>query len=181
MHIGGLLSFEQQGATSVLVSKTEARLSLPSGTIAGRWIFDQASKGNLICQGTIAEMCDVLSLGISNLFYILNPEVVVIGGGISSQEAVLRPLLEDGLPAICPPIRKQISFPSPPEKSCRHGWGLPGIPGVKLFVFQFKAPGLFFQTRLRRPQKAAAQLPPAPNGRAIRLRLPGRLFGREIG
>lgn len=90
-------SFEELAATSVLVKKVTSRLSLPAGSINGKWIFEHAMAGDEVCITALEEMCDTLSKGIANLCYVLNPEVVVIGGGISSQEAYLRPLLEKGL------------------------------------------------------------------------------------
>ena len=36
-------------------------------------------------------MCDVLGEGIANLCYVLNPEVVVLGGGIMAQRELLYP------------------------------------------------------------------------------------------
>lgn len=98
-------SFEELAATSVLVSKVASRLSLPAGSINGKWIFDQALSGNAVCITALEEMCDTLAKGIANLCYVLNPEVVVIGGGISGQEEYLRPLLEKGLAQyLIPPI-----------------------------------------------------------------------------
>ena len=108
---GNTASFEQLGATSVLVSRTAARLGLAPGSIDGKWIFAEAAAGNTVCQTAIQEMCSVLSMGIANLCYVLNPEVVVIGGGISSQESVLRPLIEEGLEAyLIPSIREKTSL-----------------------------------------------------------------------
>lgn len=100
-------SFEELAATSVLVAKVISRLSLPTGSINGKWIFEQAMAGNEVCVTALEEMCDTLSKGIANLCYVLNPEVVVIGGGISNQEAYLRPLLEKGLEKyLIPPVLK---------------------------------------------------------------------------
>lgn len=100
-------SFEGLAATSVLVAKVTSRLGLPVGSINGKWIFEQALSGNEVCITALEEMCDTLAKGIANLCYVLNPEVVVIGGGISSQEAYLRPLLEKGLEKyLIPPILK---------------------------------------------------------------------------
>lgn len=42
-------------------------------------------------------MCDCLGKGISNICYVLNPQIVVLGGGIMAQEEYLRPRLEKAL------------------------------------------------------------------------------------
>ena len=40
------------------------------------------------------EMTDVLGQGIANICYVLNPEVVVLGGGIMAQEDYLKGRVE---------------------------------------------------------------------------------------
>ena len=53
-------------------------------------------------------MCDILAKGIANLCYVLNPEIVVIGGGISAQENYLRPRIEKGLVRyLTPEVRRK--------------------------------------------------------------------------
>ena len=105
MHMDNSSSFEQLGATSVLVSNTARTLQLDPSSINGKWIFEQAAQGNAVCQSSIRDMCQVLSKGIANLCYVLNPEIVVIGGGISSQSDVLGPLISKGLETyLIPPI-----------------------------------------------------------------------------
>ncbi|MFU0824571.1 MAG: hypothetical protein ACFWTK_06080 [Clostridium sp.] len=46
-------------------------------------------KGDKDCIQAIDEMVDVLGRGIANLCYIINPEVVVLGGGIMVQKDYL--------------------------------------------------------------------------------------------
>ena len=58
-------------------------------------------------------MTDVLGQGIANICYVINPEAVVLGGGIMAQEEYLRPLMERALekyliPSIC--SRTRIAF-----------------------------------------------------------------------
>ena len=42
-------------------------------------------------------MCDILGMGIANICYVLNPEVVVLGGGIMAQEQFLRSRIEEAV------------------------------------------------------------------------------------
>lgn len=61
---------------------------------SGRWngyaVFEAARKGDEICVQAIHEMTEVLGRGIANICYVLNPEVVVLGGGIMAQEDYLK-------------------------------------------------------------------------------------------
>ena len=76
--------------------------------ISGKWIFEQAQSGNKVCIEEIDRMCDILAKGIANLCYVLNPEIVVIGGGISAQENYLRPRIEKGLDRyLIPEVRRK--------------------------------------------------------------------------
>ena len=42
-------------------------------------------------------MADVLGRGIANICYVMNPEVVVLGGGVMAQEEYLRGRIEASL------------------------------------------------------------------------------------
>ena len=57
-------------------------------------IFEEDKKGDKICNRAIDEMVDVLGKGIANICYVVNPEVVVLGGGIMAQEAFLKDRLK---------------------------------------------------------------------------------------
>ncbi len=96
MHMGNK-SFEELGATSALVKKTAAELGIPKHELDGVKIFERADANDAICVKNINEMCAVLAEGIANICYVLNPETVVIGGGISARKDVLFPRLREGL------------------------------------------------------------------------------------
>ena len=51
----------------------------------------------LWAKGNTVEMVDVLGKGIANICYVLNPEIVVLGGGIMEQEDYLKVKLENAL------------------------------------------------------------------------------------
>lgn len=107
----GTGSFEELAATSALVLNTAKRLGKVPEEISGKWIFEQAQAGNEVCIQEIDRMCDALALGIANLCYVLNPEIVVLGGGISAQREWLLPRLKKGLERyLIPSILEQTRF-----------------------------------------------------------------------
>jgi len=59
------------------------------GKINGLNIFELAKQGDKICINAIDEMIKNLSVGIRNIIYLLNPEIIVIGGGITAQKEYL--------------------------------------------------------------------------------------------
>ena len=101
-------TFEEIAATSALVARTAKRLHKTADAISGKWIFEQAQDGNEVCIEEIDRMCDILAKGISNICYVLNPEIVLLGGGISAQTDWLKPRIEMGMEKyLIPVIRKK--------------------------------------------------------------------------
>ena len=101
-------TFEEIAATSALVARTAKRLHKTADAISGKWIFEQAQDGNEVCIEEIDRMCDILAKGISNICYVLNPEIVLLGGGISANTDWLKPRIEMGMEKyLIPVIRKK--------------------------------------------------------------------------
>ncbi len=82
--------FQTLGSASSLVKKTAERKQEPQENWNGFRIFSEARLGNSVCIQAIDEMIDVLGLGIANLCYVLNPQTIVLGGGIMAQEDYLK-------------------------------------------------------------------------------------------
>lgn len=96
MHLPGG-EFQDMGASSILVKKTAEYKHLPLDSIDGKYVFEYAKKGDVDCIRAIEEMCDVLGRGIANICYVVNPEVVVLGGGIMAQKEYLKDILRNSL------------------------------------------------------------------------------------
>lgn len=86
--------FQDLAATSVLSANVARMKGSTPQEWNGRQIFAAAAAGDAQCQEAIDEMCRILGAGIAGLCFVLNPEVVVLGGGIMAQEAVLRKPIE---------------------------------------------------------------------------------------
>ena len=96
MHLPGG-EFQDLGASSILVKKTAEYKKLNPTSIDGKYVFAQAKQGDEDCIRAIREMCEVLGMGIANICYVVNPEVVVLGGGIMAQKEYLRDMLREAL------------------------------------------------------------------------------------
>lgn len=92
--------FQDQAATSALVSQVQRQTG---EALDGRQIFNRAKAGDPICADAIAAMCDVLAQGIAGCLCVLDPGMVVLGGGITAQRDYLRPLLLERLSACANP------------------------------------------------------------------------------
>ena len=101
-------AFQDVASTTALVNHV-AELHDEEPTMwNGRRIFKEATEGNARCIQGIDRMVNYLGQGIANICYVVNPEVVILGGGIMEQEAVLRPRIEAAMKAcLVPSIAKK--------------------------------------------------------------------------
>ena len=65
------------------------------GTITSELVYLQAVAGDPFCQEVMNETARFLSIGVASMLNIFNPELVVIGGGVTQAgEVLFRPLKE---------------------------------------------------------------------------------------
>lgn len=98
MHMGGQ-EFQQLGATTELVRKVAERKGDELSEWNGYRVFEAAKAGDYLCVTAINEMIDVLVTGIANICYVINPQMVVLGGGIMGQEGYLSEPMNQALKA----------------------------------------------------------------------------------
>lgn len=96
MHMAGG-DFQTLGAASILTRKVSEWKNESQDVWNGYHIFEEAKKGDFLCNKAIDEMVDVLGQGIANICYVINPQVVVLGGGIMAQEEFLREKIESSV------------------------------------------------------------------------------------
>lgn len=87
--------FQTLGAAGILSKKVSQWKGEPEEKWDGYRIFEEAKKGDMICNRAIDQMIEILGKGIANICYVINPEVVVLGGGIMAQEEFLRGKIQD--------------------------------------------------------------------------------------
>src|SRR5690606_5960488 len=87
-------------ATAIKRMALEGRKKFPesiifnSEQIDGKVVFDAAKSGDMLGQLIVEKVVNALAVGISNFIHIFNPEVVVVGGGISRAGDILFAPLE---------------------------------------------------------------------------------------
>lgn len=81
--LDGNLSFQEKGSMKTLVNSIRKKKGDLKWT--GEMVFECAKQGDAQCVNDIRMMLDVLGRGISNVCYILNPKVIVLGGGLTGQ------------------------------------------------------------------------------------------------
>jgi len=84
-------SFQENASTTTLVDRFSTRKGISREETDGKKIFDLAKEGDLDAVEEIDLLIEHLSTGIADLCYTLNPEMVVLGGGIMEQTDYLEP------------------------------------------------------------------------------------------
>ena len=93
--------FESYAATTALVRR--AKEATGEADMNGRIVFSRAADGDQAMLAVLSAWIDDIAAGISGLVHIFNPQMVLIGGGVSVQEALLiAPLRERVLRSVMP-------------------------------------------------------------------------------
>lgn len=94
-------TLEKGASTTSLIQNVSQRLGK---TLDGKQIFMLAAQGNTVCQQAIDDLCSVLAQAITICTCLLDPEVIVLGGGIMAQRDTIRPLLLKHLERVVNPF-----------------------------------------------------------------------------
>lgn len=109
-----------QGQPSRIVDMVEGDLSRVIGTT----VIEAADGGDELARDTLAEAGRYLGLAIGNLINLLNPSMVVVGGGTSrAGNLLMQPLREAAMARALPALREKVQIVLTPlgEDSCPLG------------------------------------------------------------
>lgn len=81
---GRFYNFSEYASTMSFVRKVRAHYNDDSWD--GVRVFEEAAKGNEVCIGAIDTFYKNLAIGIFNLQYVYDPEMILLGGAISERE-----------------------------------------------------------------------------------------------
>ncbi|XID90396.1 ROK family protein [Paenibacillaceae bacterium WGS1546] len=65
-----------------------------------REVYNQAVAGDEFCREMLVSMLDDLAIGLSNLIYLINPKMIIIGGNLLFAESFVLPYIKDKLKEI---------------------------------------------------------------------------------
>lgn len=82
-NCGGKGCYERYASTSALVRTYEAIANLPRDTINGRDILDKVKDKDPLATEVYNEFLNHIATGLANITHILDPGLIIIGGGIS--------------------------------------------------------------------------------------------------
>lgn len=79
--------YERYASTTALVKMVRERYQkLPDTKVNGKVIFDILKSGDSELETIVTEWMDHIVIGLVNLVHIFNPDIILIGGGVSRQE-----------------------------------------------------------------------------------------------
>lgn len=77
------------GSTRSLVERVAAAKGCDVTTLDGEQVFALADAGDAIAQREIGTMCEYLAVAAYNLQYALDPDVILLGGGVSARPGLV--------------------------------------------------------------------------------------------
>ncbi len=100
---GSGADLESSAAVPWLLRTVTEQKGMPAGSLTGRDVFALAQAGDTVAAEAIGTLVHRLVVAIENICCVVNPELVLLGGGIMGQHDYLRPLLEAEKKRIFPP------------------------------------------------------------------------------
>jgi len=80
----GIVRTARKRVSAAVIDKWTA-----DGELSAKLIFDVMAKGDKDAEAVINEVCEYLATALSHIACVINPEVAVIGGGVSKAGEVL--------------------------------------------------------------------------------------------
>ncbi len=84
----------RRASMGALVRKVAKAKQVEKDLLSGEKIFEMAEAGDRDCIKAVDEFHHLLAIGIYNLQYIYDPEIILIGGGISAREELIHDINE---------------------------------------------------------------------------------------
>lgn len=78
--------FQDIASTTALIENYKKATNEYKKEINGKYIFDLAKNGDKTAIEQIDNLIDKICLGVANICYVVNPDIVVLGGGIMEQK-----------------------------------------------------------------------------------------------
>ncbi|MEK3798299.1 ROK family protein [Peribacillus sp. FSL H8-0477] len=89
-------TWSRQASTAALVRNVADAKQIPEDSLTGEQIFAMAEAGDQDCIQALDQFYHLLAVGIYNLQYVYDPEIILIGGGISAREDLIT-MIDDKL------------------------------------------------------------------------------------
>lgn len=82
----------------LLIQEQSARLAALAGgdpdRVTAPMVFKAAAAGDALCELLLDDVATYLGLGLANIVHLLNPQAIILGGGVMEQGEVLLPRID---------------------------------------------------------------------------------------
>ena len=89
MMLNEELSFSMAGTAVHMARRYCERKNLEVGSVSGKDVFDRAELGDVLAIEEVNNFYDYLSLGIYNIMFTTDPDVIILGGGVTQYEPLV--------------------------------------------------------------------------------------------
>ncbi|MEU6972056.1 ROK family protein [Kitasatospora aureofaciens] len=124
---------EESAAGGAVVAMAHAKGLLDFTT--AKQVFDAARAGDELARTVVAEEAQRLAHGIASVAAVIDPELVVLGGGIGNSADLLIPLIRAALPRITP-LRLSLAASELGDGAVLHGAVAMGAEITRELVFE---------------------------------------------
>lgn len=90
----GMRTFSDLASTSSIIRRVASQREVDESSLTGEAIFAQAEQGDNVCRQAISEFYHMLAIGLYNIQYTYDPELILIGGGISVRKDLIHRINE---------------------------------------------------------------------------------------
>lgn len=85
----GMNTFSEVASTYSILKRVAAEKQTDISTLSGEMVFSLADQGDEVCKKAISEFITMLSVGLYNIQYAYDPELILLGGGISQRDDLI--------------------------------------------------------------------------------------------
>jgi glucokinase len=134
-------------ATAIVREYSAAGMRSRAGrAITAKEVFVRAGKGDRTARRVVDRAACALGIGIANVFHLLNPEIILVGGGVSrAGRVLLDPARDEARRMVFPPLRDRLRV-----RRAALGDDA-GVLGAAYLALAGEAPGRSRPRRLGRP------------------------------
>lgn len=80
---------------AAIAERAEKQVNKSKGSLTGKEVYESAQKGNPISRAVLHDTGVIIGIGLTNLIHLLNPQKIVLGGGVmKSKEFIMPAILE---------------------------------------------------------------------------------------
>ncbi|WP_208560943.1 ROK family protein [Marinilactibacillus kalidii] len=95
MLLDGERTFSELGTAVAMARRYAKRMNIPTNKVSGEEVFQLAEQGDAVAKEEVKTFFHYLVRGLYNLAYSFDPEVLLLGGGVSNKPDLIEKINEE--------------------------------------------------------------------------------------